>query len=257
MTLAAKGLAIGYDGRAITRGIDLEIGLGRVHCLLGANGCGKTTLFKTLLGLLAPIDGTVTLDGTAIAALSARQRARRLAYVPQQHAPPFPFIVRDVVLMGRQAAKGLFASPGSADRRMAEDALERIGIAELADADYSRISGGQRQMVLIARALAQDARLLVFDEPTASLDYGNQVKILAEIAQLSRAGYGVVLSTHNPDHAFAVADRVSLMIGGRIETTGAPAEVMTAERLSRLYGVGISVEALASGATICAPRYGG
>lgn len=255
MTISARGLSIGYGSRTVASGIDFNVAEGEVHCLLGANGSGKTTLFKTLIGLLSALDGEITVDGSNLRSLSARELARHIAYVPQQHAPPFPFQVRDVVMMGRQASMGLFSAPGRADRERVRQVLELIGISDLAEADYSRISGGQRQMVLIARALAQDTRLLVFDEPTASLDYGNQVKVLGEVARLARGGYGVVLSTHNPDHAFAIADRVTLLHDGRISASGAPADVMTAERLSALYGVGISVRPLDGGGTICTPLY--
>ena len=210
MTLQARGLTIGYGSTEVASDIDLEVRSGEVTCLLGPNGSGKTTLFKTLIGLIPPLAGEVSVGGRPLSGLSVREIAEQIAYVPQQHAPTFPFRVFDVVMMGRQVRKGLLSAPGAHDRERSWEVLEQLGLLRLADADYTRISGGQRQMVMIARALVQDTRMLVLDEPTASLDYGNQVRIIGEIARLSRSGYGIVLSTHNPDHAFAVADKVTL-----------------------------------------------
>lgn len=255
MTLQARDLAIGYGRTRVADAINLDIRHGEVSCLLGPNGCGKTTLFKTLMGLIPALSGTVSFAGTPLAALSARALAIRIAWVPQQHAPSFPFRVFDVVMMGRQARKGLFSAPDRADRQRVDAVLDQLGLRDLAPADYSRISGGQRQMVMIARALAQDTKMLVLDEPTASLDYGNQVRIISEIARLARRGYGIVLSTHNPDHAFAIADRVTLMHGGRIAARGRPGQVLVAERLSAVYGVAISVKRLDGAATVCVPHY--
>lgn len=255
MNLAARDLTIGYGSTPVASGIELEVRAGEVTCLLGPNGSGKTTLFKTLIGLIPPLAGEVTVDGGPLSSLSVREIAEQIAYVPQQHAPTFPFRVFDVVMMARQVRNGLLSAPGRRDRERTHEVLEQLGILELSDADYSRISGGQRQMVLIARALAQDTRTLVLDEPTASLDYGNQVRIIGEIARLSGKGYGIVLSTHNPDHAFAVADKVTLMHGGGIVASGTPADVLVAERLSAVYGVSMSVQQLEGQLTVCVPHY--
>jgi iron complex transport system ATP-binding protein len=157
----------------VGRGVSLAVGPGETLCLLGPNGSGKTTLFRALLGLLPAQGGRVRVGGDDLDRLSRREIANRMAYVPQAHAPPFPFAARDIVLMGRTARMGAFAAPGRADRAATDAAMERLGIGALADADYSRLSGGQRQLVLVARALAQEAPLLVMDEPTASLDFGN------------------------------------------------------------------------------------
>ncbi len=255
MTLQARGLGIGYGGTRVASGIDLVVRSGEITCLLGPNGSGKTTLFKTLIGVIPPLAGEVSMDARPLADMSVREIAERVAYVPQQHAPTFPFRVFDVVMMGRQVRRGLFSAPGPPDYARTREVLEQLGMLELSDADYSRISGGQRQMVMIARALVQDTRILVLDEPTASLDYGNQVRIIGEIARLSRAGYGIVLSTHNPDHAFAVADNVTLMHDGRIVADGSPEEVLVAERLSAVYGVPMSIRHLDGQWTVCVPHY--
>jgi iron complex transport system ATP-binding protein len=221
--LEARALGFGYGAKAVGRGVDLEVRPREVLCLLGPNGSGKTTLFKTMLGLLPPQAGEVRLDGSPLASLARADIARRVAYVPQAQAAHFPFSVIDMVVMGRTAHLGLFASPTGEDRRKATAALATLGIAGLAEAEYTRISGGQRQLALIARALVQEAPAIVMDEPTASLDFGNQVLVLAEIRTLAASGLAIVLSTHDPDHAFSVASRVALLDGGRLVAQGRPA----------------------------------
>jgi iron complex transport system ATP-binding protein len=254
--LQARGLGFGYPGKAVGRDVDLDIRPGEVLCLLGPNGSGKTTLFKTLLGLLAPQAGEVLIGGEGIADLPRAEIARRVAYVPQAHTAHFPYRVLDMVVMGRTAHLGLFAAPTEADRARARTALEALGIAELAENEYTRISGGQRQLALVARALAQDAPAIVMDEPTASLDFGNQVVVLSEVMRLAANGLAIVLSTHDPDHAFSIATRVALLDAGRIVAQGAPAEVLTRERLASVYGVTVAIERLAGGQVVCAPEYG-
>jgi iron complex transport system ATP-binding protein len=254
--LETRSLGFGYGTKAVGRGVDLEARPREVLCLLGPNGSGKTTLFKTMLGLLPPQAGEVRLDGVALAHLTRPQIARRVAYVPQAHAAHFPFTVIDMVVMGRTSHLGIFASPTQDDRRRALAALATLGIAELAQAEYTRISGGQRQLALIARSLAQEAPAIIMDEPTASLDFGNQVVVLSEVKRLAAQGLTIVLSTHDPDHAFSVGDRVALLDGGRLIAQGAPRDVLTPERLRAVYGVSVVVEQLSQGQTVCAPDYG-
>ena len=253
VTLETRDLAIGYPGHEVGSGITLAAGAGAVLCLLGPNGSGKTTLFKTLLGLLPAQGGRVLLAGQPIARLSRAEVARRVAYVPQAHAAPFAYPALEVVLMGRTARLGLFAQPGEADLASARAALARLHIEDLADADYTRLSGGQRQLVLIARALAQETPVLVMDEPTASLDFGNQTLVLREISGLAADGLTVILSTHDPDHAFAVGTDAALLHDGSVRAKGAPADALTPEALSAVYGVDVRVEGLADGRTVCVP----
>jgi iron complex transport system ATP-binding protein len=256
MRLEAERLGFGYPGKPVGRDVDLAVGPGEVVCLLGPNGSGKTTLFKTLLGLLPAQGGTVRIDGRPLDALPRAAVAQRVAYVPQAHAAHFPYTVLDMVLMGRTAHLGPFARPGPRDHAAAQAALATLAIADLAHADYTRISGGQRQLALIARALAQAAPLIVMDEPTASLDFGNQALVLREVRALAAQGYGIVLSTHDPDHAFACAATVALLHEGRLTAQGPPANVLTAARLESVYGVRVFIEQLAAGPTVCAPDLG-
>jgi iron complex transport system ATP-binding protein len=254
--LAARGLAFGYRGKPVGRDVDLEVRAGEVVCLLGPNGSGKTTLFKTMLGLLPCQEGEVHLAGRSIDALAREEIARGVAYVPQAQAAHLPFRVADMVVMGRTAHMGPFAAPSREDHAKARSALDALGIGALADTEYTRISGGQRQLVLVARALAQDTPAIVMDEPTASLDFGNQVVVLSEVRRLAARGLAVLLSTHDPDHAFSIGHRVALLDAGRLLAQGQPAAVLTPERLRAVYGVRVAVERLSQGQTVCAPDYG-
>jgi iron complex transport system ATP-binding protein len=256
MRLTAHDLSIGYRNHLVGSNIALTLGDGEVLCLLGPNGAGKTTLFRTLLGLQRALGGTVLLDERPIDRMRPVEIARHMAYVPQAHATEFSYTVLDVVLMGRTARLKPFASPGAADEKIAHEKLSVLGIADLAEHDYTRISGGQRQLALIARALAQEAPILVMDEPTASLDFGNQAMVLGRIRDLAREGYGIVLSTHDPDHALLVATRVAVIAAGGLRAVGAPADVVTAEMLSSIYRTEVIVEDTPSGRRVCVPAWG-
>jgi iron complex transport system ATP-binding protein len=258
MTLSAEQLAFGYRGRSVGSGVSIDIRSGEVLCLLGPNGGGKTTLMKTLLGLLPALAGRVLLDGEDVAQMPKKRLARIIGYVPQAHLAFFPFAVLDIVLMGRSAHIPLFAAPSDADRAVAERALGQLGIAHLKSRVYTEISGGERQLVLIARALAQEPRILIMDEPTASLDFGNQLRVLNQIAALARAGIAVVFSTHDPDHVFLCGDRVALLHDGHMEEIGPPEAIITAAALKRLYGVEVQVVELPDHETrTCVPSVHG
>ncbi|MDP3197257.1 ABC transporter ATP-binding protein [Tabrizicola sp.] len=239
MSLTASDLVYGYRERVIGRDIVVSLARGEVLALLGPNGSGKTTLLKTLLGLLPARSGTLLLDDRPLAALSPPERARSLGYVPQAHAGTFAFTVETVVLMGRSAHAGLFTAPSARDHTVAFAMLERLGIARLAQRPYTEISGGERQLVLIARALAQEPAYVVLDEPTASLDFGNQGRVMQEIRRLAAEGLGVLFTTHDPNQALRHADRVMMIRDGQAIASGGAMDLLTPERLQRLYGVGI------------------
>jgi len=235
MSLAGRALTIGYSDRVVGRGLDVALAQGEVLALLGPNGGGKTTLLKTLLGILKPQAGEVAVGDRALAGISIRERARLIAYVPQVHVPTFAFTVETVVLMGRTAHGNLFSRPSANDRKVASRVLDRFGIASLAQRPYTMISGGERQLVLLARALAQEPQFVVLDEPTASLDFGNQGKVMREIRALAVAGHGVLFTTHDPNHALRAADRAYLLRDGERIAEGAVGSVLTRERLEELY----------------------
>jgi iron complex transport system ATP-binding protein len=235
--LDVENLTCGYGSRTIVRDASLAISAGEIMCLLGPNGSGKTTFFKTILGFLKPLGGRMRMEGEDIACMKRTRLARSVAYVPQSHAPSFPFRVSEVVTMGRTAHLGLFASPSRRDVEVARESLDTVGIGYLADKPYTEISGGERQMTLIARALAQQAKLLIMDEPTSSLDFGNQVRVLGHIRKLTARGIGILFTTHIPGHALLCADRVAVMHGGTIRRTGTPHDIVTETCLRELYGV--------------------
>ena len=235
MILSGHDLTIGYGAHVVGRHLDVALSTGEVLALLGPNGGGKTTLLKTLLGLLAPQSGEVRLGDRPLAGYSSRERARLLAYVPQSHVVTFAFTVETVVLMGRTAHGNLFSRPTAADRAIAARMLERFGIAHLRERPYTMISGGERQLVLLARALAQEPQFIVLDEPTSSLDFGNQGKVLREIRALATAGLGVMFTTHDPNHALRAADRAYLIRDGARIADGAASAVLTRAALEELY----------------------
>jgi len=246
MTIAARALDFGYPGHVVGRGLELSLEKGEVLCVLGPNGSGKSTLFRTLLGLLPALGGEVRLDGRPMAQMKRGEIARAVAYVPQASASYFDFSLEEMVLMGRTAHLGAFAAPGDRDRAASRASLERMGIASLAARPVSAVSGGERQLALIARALASEAPALVMDEPTANLDFGNQARVLAQVAHLRDAGASILLCTHDPDHAFQVADRVLLLRGGSAITLARTQEALTAENLTRLYDVPVQVAEVAT-----------
>ncbi|RDV84846.1 ABC transporter ATP-binding protein [Ammonifex thiophilus] len=235
MKLEVKELACGYGGRV--QGVSFALEAGEIICLPGPNGSGKTTLLKTVLGLLPPLGGEVRLNGKRLNYRARRFLAQTMGYVPQNHIPPFPFRVLEVVLMGRTPHLSALASPRDEDLALARRLLRDLGIAHLEERPYTEVSGGERQLVLIARALAQCPRILLLDEPTASLDFGNQFMVLQNLRRLAASGLAVLMTTHFPDHALLYGHRVLLLRGGEVVGYGPPGEVITEESLARLYRV--------------------
>jgi len=259
--MAVQNVTFGYSHQPVLRNISMAFEAGEVVSLLGPNGSGKTTLLKIVLGLFAPQSGEVLLEGRPVRGMAPKQLARRIAYVPQFHRIAFGYRVLDVVLMGRMPHKPFFFRYGADDERAAVKALERLGIEHLTDRPYTEVSGGERQLVLIARALAQGADIFVMDEPVNGLDYGNQVRLLARIADLSSSGYTFIKTTHFPDHALWVSDRVVLLKEGCVVADGPAAETVNKPNLFKLYNTHVDVMGLNGGGRICVPhalgRYGG
>jgi iron complex transport system ATP-binding protein len=252
-SLEVRDLSFSYESTPILRNISFTMQGGELLGLLGPNGAGKSTLFRCILALEKNHTGKALLDGRDIAAMKRAELAKIAAYVPQVHYPSFNYSVMDMVLMGAAAQGKGWAMPNAAQKKAATEALERIGMAKFRDRGFRQLSGGEQQLTLIARALAQQARLLVMDEPTANLDYGNQIRVLSQIKQLSRQGYGVILSAHNPDHAFLFADRVLALHNNRIVASGAPGEALTEGLITALYGVPVRIRRDDLGIPHCSP----
>lgn len=229
--------------KAVLDHASLDAPSGTVTCLMGVNGCGKSTLIDCVLGVNRISGGSILVDGEDAATLRPAALARKLAYVPQVHDRAFPYRVRDVVLMGRTVHHGVLGAPGEEDRALVDESLARCGIAHLADRSYTQLSGGEMQMVLLARALAQATPFILMDEPTAHLDFKNELFFMETVASLVRdAGVGVLMATHSPNQAFffegsGVPCTCALMDAGRVRFSGAPSEVLTAANLRKLYGV--------------------
>ncbi|MCR4419759.1 MAG: ABC transporter ATP-binding protein [Clostridia bacterium] len=243
MTLEVRDAAFSYDGRkAVFEGLNLTVEPGEVFCLLGPNGCGKTTLLRCIAGMERLRRGEVLIDGRSLERMRRKEVATLIGYIPQEHGSAFPYTVLQIVLMGRAPYLNVFSSPSAQDVLLAEAALERVGMSHLRDRRYTGISGGEKQMVLIARVLAQQPRVLLLDEPTSHLDFRNQTLVLSMIRKLATAQrLTIIMTSHSPNDVFALADRVALMGYGGFIAAGRPGEVLTDENLSRTYRMPVKV----------------
>ena len=257
MKLTAEHLSFSYRRKAVLHDVSFSLEQGQVLCVLGPNGVGKSTLFRCILGLLKHYSGNVLLDDRQASGLTQRELARRIAYIPQFSAPVFQYSVFHTVLMGTTSQIGSFATPGKAQEELAMQALETMGIAQLKDRPVGMLSGGERQMVLIARALAQNSPLLVMDEPTASLDFGNSIRVMEMVRRLADKGYGIILSTHNPDLALRYGTHALVLNEGRVCSFGSPEQAITPQLLSRIYGVDVDILPVAGcQQRVCIPASG-
>ncbi len=250
--IEVKNLAFSYDGKSIFKDISFCINKGEIFCLLGPNGCGKTTLIDCILGIIKPEKGHILVEGKDTSSMKKGHLARSISYVPQGHDGTFPYTVLDMVLMGRTAHIPLFSSPTEDDIFIAKEALAQVGIASLRDRSYTELSGGEGQLVLIARALAQNSPVIIMDEPTAHLDFRHEFVILETIMALVREKkISVIMATHFPDHAFYfdgnnVPTRVAMLNQGHFIKTGTPEEVITKENIKALYGISAEVVSINS-----------
>ncbi len=235
-----------YGDGTTFEALNLTIPKAKISFVLGENGSGKTTLLKLMLGLLATTGGKIEVAGSNIAGLTMRQRARLMAYIPQDHAPVFNLAVEDIILMGCANQLTMFATPNQAARRRARQIAEQLGIAHLLDKGYKKISGGERQLCLIARALLQKSQVIIMDEPTANLDFAHKISFFKHCKALAESGTSIVISSHQPENALKYADYVLFMKNRQCSAAGSVATMMTAQRLSELYGIAVDVSTLTS-----------
>lgn len=246
-----------YDSNGCSgfREVSFSLKTGQVMCVLGPNGCGKTTMLKCLLGLLRLQAGSVWLDGREISQMTRSAVARIVGYIPQTHQPAFPFTVLDTVLVGRAPHLGFLQSPGEKDIEIARSAIEALGITHLSSKPYSQLSGGEKQLATFARVLTQRPALLLMDEPTSHLDFGNQIKVLNLVQELASTGMPIIMTSHFPDHAFLTSSKVAIMKQGRFLDFGPPEKVITEDNMQQIYGVKVKVMDVDSsiGYRVCLP----
>jgi iron complex transport system ATP-binding protein len=233
--------AFSYGGRQVFAGLDLAVAAGEVLTVLGTNGSGKSTLLRCLGGALSLTAGAVHLGPDNLRALAPAARARHIGILFQDHAPSLPFSVREVAAMGRTPHLGFLGTATRRDTLVVDRALEEAGVTHLQDRPYTALSGGERQLVLLARTLAQEPRVILMDEPTAHLDLKNQVRCLQTVRALAARGVALIVTTHDPNHAFVLSDRAVLMKAGGPIRVGAVDEVVDAATLSATYGIDIEV----------------
>jgi len=232
-----------YSGIPVFESIDIELRKGEVLCLFGSNGCGKTTLIDSILGHHRLKSGRIIIDGKEQGDYSRRELAKKIAYVPQIHEKTFPYSVMDVVVMGRTPHCNGLSSPGKDDYKIAERALDLIGISHLKERVYTKISGGETQLVILARALAQEAPVIIMDEPASHLDFRHELLLLETVADLVESkGLSIIMSTHSPNHAFyfenrSLPVRVALMNEKRFAATGTPEDVLSENRMREVFSI--------------------
>ena len=260
MKIELRDVQCGYEkGHSVQRFVNFTVESGEVCCVLGPNGCGKSTLFKTILGLLPLQGGSITFDGEDMTRWSPRKLADHIAYVSQGHTPPFPYRVKDVVLLGRINKIGMIGQPSAEDQLVVANCLEDMGVYHLRDKVYTDISGGELQLVMIARALAQQPEVLVLDEPTAALDYGNAMRVIGKVRELAEKGYAIIMTTHSPDHAFMCNSNVVLLQKSQPMKFGRAVDVITDKNMRSAYGIGVRIVEFTDEdcevMRMCAPRF--
>lgn len=252
--IAVNQVSFAYNGTKVLDQVSATMKQGEILSVLGPNGSGKTTLLKLILGFYPPHRGEVILDGQPVKSMTSRTLARSIAYVPQVHRMAFSFRMLDVVMMGRIPHKPFFFKYSKEDEALAESAMARLGIAHLKERPYTDVSGGERQLCLIARALTQGAHTFVMDEPVSGLDYGNQVRLLTIIRSLAEEGYTFIQTTHFPDHALWVSGRVLMLKKGVVVAEGPAEQVLDSSALSALYHLDMHVSETVCGRKVCVPN---
>ena len=252
--IEVNDISFSYNkGDNIFENISFSISKGDVLCILGPNGTGKTTLLKCLNGLEDINSGEILLNGENIKALTFPEISKLVGYIPQGHVSTFPFSVIDVVLMGRSPYINLTDSPREKDLKIAEKFLKNLGILDVKDRAYTTLSGGERQLVFLARVLTQEPDLLILDEPTSHLDFGNQIKLLELIENLSKKGLAIIMSSHFPDHTFLGSNKVAIMKNKMFIALGNPFDVVTKENLKKAYDIDIELIEVSKSRRVCVP----
>lgn len=241
MRLEVKDLSFSYGDNKVLDNVSFSSSGGEAIAVLGPNGVGKSTFFKCILGFLPIRKGKIEIEGKDVSIMKGKELSKYIAYIPQSSSPVFNHTVLDSVAMGMNNQIGLFSTPGEKEREKAAAALDRLGILKLKDRGCLNISGGERQLMLIARAMVQDARIIVMDEPTSSLDYGNSYRVMETIMSLSKDGYTILFSTHDPDAAMRYSDRVIAFYKGEIIRDGKPSTVLNTDVLSTLYSINVAI----------------
>lgn len=244
MKLQVENLAGGYGKKEILRGVTFDLHAGEVLCVLGPNGCGKSTLLKLLLRFLPVTGGRIMLQGQDTNKMDRKTLAQYFSYIPQSDRMMFPYTILEMVTMGRSCHIGRWRTPSKADAMLAFEALEKVGIHHMAGTLYTMLSGGERQLVLIARALCQNTGILIMDEPTASLDFANQQLIMKAVKTSVEEGRSVIMTTHSPSQPFSIATKVLLLSRGNTVGWGCPRSVLTNESLEEVYGIPMDVVAV-------------
>ncbi len=240
--LEADNVSFSYgDGRLVLDDVSICIAPGEMLTLLGPNGAGKSTLLNCLVGALVPQQGRVLLADEDVSRMMPRDVAKVVAYVPQTSIPTYGYQVRNYIAMGRAPHKGMFQHPDADDFALVDEAMESLGITHLARKPYTQISGGERQLVNVCRAIVQKPKVILFDEPTSALDYGNQIKVLRMVKHLREQGYAIIMTTHNPDHPILLGGRVAILDRDGHLVSGGVGKLMTEDRLSELYGIDLRV----------------
>ena len=231
-----------YDGKEdIFTDLTYEISSENIFCILGPNGIGKSTLLNAIMDLLPLHEGRVLIDGRPVQSYRRAALAKKVAYIPQTYQMTFPYNVLDLVLMGRTPHLNDMNRPSQCDYEKVMEAVTSLGIEDLLDRTCTQLSGGQLQMVMLARAIAQEAEFLLLDEPTSHLDFGKEMETLRMLVKMHRRGVGILFTTHNPNHAFMVCDSVAIMDKGSFTCVGSPEEIVTEENLSRIYGTPVQI----------------
>lgn len=239
--LEVNNVFCGYGEKTVIKNISFKLNSSEILCVLGPNGSGKSTLFKAIMGLLPLEKGEVLIDNNKIENMTRKDIAKAIGYVPQAHIPYFSYRALDMVLMGRTAHLGIFNSPSKKDVHIAEKVFDLLGITHLQNKVFTEMSGGERQLILIARALAVQPKILIMDEPTNNLDFGNQIMVLNHIKKLADNGIGIIMSSHFPEHAFLYSKKVLLLKKGQIYNFGLPDDIVTEKSLEEIYGVKVDV----------------